>query len=85
MPKGKCDVCGKIKELEPPRKKFLDVPDDYMTLCLECRALQNTRRSVSTQSTSHLVGQPSPVDNIMTSGDAYPTCKGRGVGNAKKR
>lgn len=42
MPQGKCDVCGKIKELEPPRLKLLNVPDDYLMLCLECREKVNS-------------------------------------------
>lgn len=39
---GKCDVCGKFKELEPPREKFHNVSDDYLMLCLACRAKVNS-------------------------------------------
>lgn len=53
MTQGKCDVCGKIKELEPKRKKFLNVPDDYLTLCLACREKVDTRCAVSHMGKNH--------------------------------
>ena len=53
MTQGKCDVCGKFKELEPPRKKLLNVPDDYLMLCLQCRAKVGARSAVSTHGEKH--------------------------------